>query len=95
MNKRRPSAKDTTLKVKVVPRSSMNRIAGLQGDTLRVSVTSPPVDGSANQDMMRLLSRGLGVRKDRIEILSGHRSRLKTIRIHGMTKEELLLLLNS
>jgi len=95
MNKRRPSAKDTILKVKVVPRSSVNRIAGLEGDTLRVRVTSPPVDGSANQDMIRLLSRGLGVRKDRIEILSGHRSRLKTIRIYGMTKEELLLLLNS
>jgi uncharacterized protein (TIGR00251 family) len=95
MNKRQPSAKDTILKVKVVPRSSVNRIAGLEGDTLRVRVTSPPVDGSANQDMIRLLSRGLGVRKDRIEILSGHRSRLKTIRIHGMTTEELLLLLNS
>ena len=95
MNKRQPSAKDTILKVKVVPRSSVNRIAGLEGDTLRVRVTSPPVDGSANQDMIRLLSRGLGVGKDRIKILSGHRSRLKTIRIYGMTREELLLLLNS
>jgi uncharacterized protein (TIGR00251 family) len=95
MNRRRPSLKDTILKVKVVPRSSVNGIAGLEGETLKVRVTSAPVDGLANQDMIRLLSRGLGVRKDRIEILSGHRSRLKTIRIYGMTKEEVFLLLNS
>ncbi|MBE9521907.1 MAG: YggU family protein [Proteobacteria bacterium] len=94
MNKRRPPAKDITLKVKVTPRSSMSKIVGLEGDTLRVRVASPPVDGSANQDMIKLLSRGLGVRKDRIEILSGQRSRLKTIRIHGMTKDELFLVLN-
>jgi YggT family protein len=119
MNKRRPPAKDITLKVKVTPRSSMSKIVGLEGDTLRVRVasppvdgsanqdmiglegdtlrvrvTSPPVDGSANQDMIKLLSRGLGVRKDKIEILSGQRSRLKTIRIHGMTKDELFLVLN-
>jgi uncharacterized protein (TIGR00251 family) len=72
----------------------MSKIVGLEGDTLRVRVASPPVDGSANQDMIKLLSRGLGVRKDRIEILSGQRSRLKTIRIHGMTKDELFLVLN-
>jgi uncharacterized protein (TIGR00251 family) len=72
----------------------MSRIVGLEGDTLRVRVASPPVDGSANQDMIKLLSRGLGVRKDRIEILSGQRSRLKTIRIRGMTKDELFLVLN-
>jgi len=72
----------------------MSKIVGLEGDTLRVRVTSPPVDGSANQDMIKLLSRGLGVRKDKIEIVSGQRSRLKTIRIHGMTKDELFLVLN-
>jgi len=72
----------------------MSKIVGLEGDTLRVRVASPPVDGSANQDMIKLLSRGLGVRKDRIEILSGQRSRLKTVRIHGMTKDELFLVLN-
>jgi hypothetical protein len=72
----------------------MSKIVGLEGDTLRVRVASPPVDGSANQDMIKLLSRGLGVRKDRIEILSGQRSRLKTIRIHGMTKDELFFVLN-
>jgi len=72
----------------------MSKIIGLEGDTLRVRVASPPVDGSANQDMIKLLSRGIGVRKDRIEILSGQRSRLKTIRIHGMTKDELFLVLN-
>ena len=94
MNKRLPPAKDTTLKVKVTPRSSMSKIVGLEGDILRVKVTSAPVSGLANQNLIQLLSRGLWISKDRIEILSGHRSRLKTIRIHGMTKDEVFLLLN-
>jgi uncharacterized protein (TIGR00251 family) len=95
MGKLRPPAKDTILEVKVVPRSSVSKIVGLEGDTLRVKVASAPVGGLANQNLIKLLSRSLRVSKDRIEILSGHRSRLKTIRIHGMRKDELFLVLNS
>ena len=73
----------------------MSKIVGLEGGTLRVKVTAAPVHDSANQNLIQLLSRGLRVSKDRIEILSGHRARLKTIRIHVMTKDELFLVLNS
>jgi uncharacterized protein (TIGR00251 family) len=84
---------DTVLTIKVVPRSSVNEIAGFEGDTLRVKVKSAPVDGRANRDLIELLSRHLGVRKDKVEITSGFRSRRKTITFHDISREDLVLLL--
>ena len=85
---------DPTCKVKVLPRSSTNRIVGFDGDTLKVKVKSAPVDGLANQDLMTALSKHLRIPKGGMEIISGHRSRLKTIRFRGMRKDHLLRLLN-
>ena len=85
---------DPALKVKLSPRSSTNKIVGYEGDILKVKVKSAPVDGLANQDLIILLSRRLRVAKERIEIISGHKSRLKTVRVHGIEKNDLSLLLN-
>jgi uncharacterized protein (TIGR00251 family) len=82
------------LKVKVVPRSSQNSIVGFDGDTLRVKVKSAPVDGLANKDLITVLSKHFRVPKDCIEIISGQKSRLKTIRFHGMVKDNLLRLVD-
>ncbi|MFB0521264.1 MAG: DUF167 domain-containing protein [Desulfatiglandales bacterium] len=82
------------LKVKLLPRSSMNKIVGFEGDILKVKVKSAPVDGLANQDLIILLSKRLRIPKERIEIISGHKSRSKTIRFHGIEKDDLFLLLN-
>ena len=85
---------DPALKVKLSPRSSTNKIVGYEGDILKVKVKSAPVDGLANQDLIILLSKRLRVAKERIEIISGHKSRLKTVRVHGIEKNDLSLLLN-
>jgi len=95
MDRKGLAGKDPVFKVKLQPRSSMNKIVGFEGDILRVKVKSAPVDGLANQDLIVLLSRCLRVAKERIEIISGHRSRLKTIRLHGLTKDDLSVVLNS
>lgn len=86
--------KDPVLRVKLVPRSSVNKVVGFEGDILKVKVKSAPVEGLANQDLIALLSRRLRVAKGRIEIMSGHKSRTKTVRFHRITEHDLSLLLN-
>ena len=85
---------DTVVSVKVLPRSSINQIVGFEGDILKVKVKSAPVDGLANRDLIVLLSKCVKVAKEKVEIISGHRSRLKKIRFYGIKKDDLFLLLN-
>lgn len=84
------SIKDPVLQVKLLPRSSLDKIAGFDGNILKVKVKSPPVDGSANKALIKLLSRRLKIAKERITIVSGRTSRLKTLRFHGIDKNSLL-----
>jgi uncharacterized protein (TIGR00251 family) len=80
---------DSVLKVTVVPRSSATKIVGFKGDALKVKVTSAPVDGSANRDVIDVLSKRLKVSKRRIEIIAGHTSRTKVIRFRDISSDEL------
>lgn len=95
MNVRGSAIKKSVLTVKVIPRSSANRVVGFEGNFLKAKVTSAPVGGLANSDLIRLLSRTLNVGKESIEIVSGHKSRLKTVRIHGISEDELFGLVNN
>ena len=85
---------DPVVSVKVLPRSSINQIVGFEGDILKVKVKSAPVDGLANRDLILLLSKCVKVAKEKVEIISGHRSRLKKIRFYGIKKDDLFVLLN-
>jgi uncharacterized protein (TIGR00251 family) len=75
----------SAIKVKLLPRSSGNQFLGKEGDVYRISVTDPPVDGKANRALISLLSKKLEVPKRNIEIVSGKRSRIKRIRVHGIS----------
>ena len=94
MKKGEVSGRDPVFRVKLTPRSSMNKIVGFEGDVLKVKVKSAPVDGLANRELIRLFSKHCKVAQESIEIISGHKSRLKEIKFHGMKKNELLPLLN-
>ena len=72
-----------SFQVRVVPRASRSEIAGEHDGALRVRVTAPPVDGAANEELVRLLARELKVRASAIEIVSGHTSRTKGILVRG------------
>ncbi len=71
--------------VHAVPHSKGESIAGLHGESLRVKVQSPPEKGRANKDVIGLLATVLGVRRSRVEIVSGHASRAKRVRVEGLT----------
>jgi uncharacterized protein (TIGR00251 family) len=73
-----------TFRVRVVPRASRSRIIGEHDGALRVSLAAPPVEGAANDELVRTLARALNVHVRAVEITSGHTSRLKQVRIQGL-----------
>jgi len=75
---------DLVLKVKLVPRSSVNKIVGMEGDSLKVKVKAAPLEGLANKDLVTLLSKRLKISKDTIKIVSGRTSRLKICKFHDI-----------
>ncbi len=83
----------TEIKVKLIPRSSKNQIVGRDNDVFKVKVTPPPVDGLANKALIELLAKRLRIPKASIEIISGKGSRLKSLRIHGLSLEDITRLL--
>jgi uncharacterized protein (TIGR00251 family) len=74
--------------VKVQPRSSKNEMVGIHGESLKIKLTSPPVEGAANSLLVEFMAKRLGVPKSNIEIVSGGKSRRKTLKIEGMSKAE-------
>ena len=71
--------------VRVQPRAKRNAIAGTVGDALKLALTSPPVEGRANQACIELLARVLGVARSSIVIAAGETSRNKIIRVSGLS----------
>ena len=63
------------LQIHVQPRAARTEVVGLHGDAVKVRVAAPPVDGAANDELVRYLSRRLGVSKDAIAIKTGAGSR--------------------
>lgn len=74
-------------KVQVVPRSSRSEVVGEHNGALRVRVAAPPVDGAANEELVRILAKTFDVSRGAVKILSGHGGKLKQIGIEGSTDE--------
>jgi uncharacterized protein YggU (UPF0235/DUF167 family) len=64
-------------------------VLGFEGDVLRARVAAPPVEGRANEALLRLLSDALGVAKSSLRIVRGQRSREKLVAIEGLDAAEL------
>jgi uncharacterized protein (TIGR00251 family) len=76
------------IKVLVVPRASKNEVIGEHNGALKVRVTAPPVDGAANEQLIRVLSKYFDVSKSSVKIVGGSTARLKQIRV-GCSEAEL------
>jgi uncharacterized protein len=74
--------------VKVVPRASRNEIAGVEEGALRVRLTAPPVEGAANQALVKLLAGVLQVPARDVELMTGHGGRHKVIGVTGLSPQE-------
>ena len=73
--------------VRVHPRAKRNAVAGTMGDALKLALTSPPIEGRANQACIEFLARLLAVPRSSIQIASGETSRNKVIRVSGLSAE--------
>lgn len=81
------------LRIHLQPRASRTEICGIQGDELKVRVTSPPVDDAANRLCVEFFAGIFSVAKSKVAITSGARSRHKTLRIIGPNLSEAVAIL--
>ena len=84
----RLDVKGTVLRVAVhvQPRASRSEIIGQHGAALKVRLQAPPVDGAANEALVRRLADSLGVPLRSVRVVSGATSRAKTVEIDGTTE---------
>ncbi|MFA7171871.1 MAG: DUF167 domain-containing protein [Kiritimatiellia bacterium] len=83
------------LTVRLSPSASRSEMAGAEESWLKIRLAAPPVDGKANKELIRFLSKTLKTPQRSITICSGATSRLKGIKISGMRPEDFLRITNS
>jgi hypothetical protein len=76
-----------TVAVRLKPRASRDRLVSVDGLTIALAVTAPPVDGKANEAMLRALADLLDVPKSACSIIKGLASRNKAVRVSGLNSE--------
>jgi uncharacterized protein (TIGR00251 family) len=90
-----PGTKDLIIDIRVIPRARKSEVAGIRGNAILVRLNAPPVDGTANAELIRLLAVLLGVPQRNIQIVSGERSRGKRVRISGRTAADVERILSN
>lgn len=85
--------KDGAVRVEVhaKPRAKKSRIVGIRGDAVEVSLAAPPVDGAANEELVRTLADALEVPKRQVQFVRGESSRTKLIAVTGLSVDEVIL----
>jgi len=84
----RDTRNGSILAIRVIPRARRSEVAGLRGDALLVRLSAPPVDGAANAALLEFLADALNIPRKQVKLVSGERSRDKTVRIDGLTALE-------
>jgi hypothetical protein len=91
----RESKHGLTFDIQVTPHSSRAEIAGIQEGLLKIKITALPVEGAANEACIKLLAKTFDLRKSQIEILTGAKSRKKTILVKDISRAELEMKINN
>ncbi len=82
-----------TFAVRVAARASKSEIVGEHDGALKIRLAAPPVDGAANEELIKLLAKEFGAAKSDVEIFSGQTSKIKQVSISNSTKEKLSAIL--
>ena len=83
-----PTPAGVRLRLRIQPRASREEVAGVSGDTIRIRLTAPPVDGAANEALVRFLSDRLQVPRSAIELVAGKAGRTKLVAVSGISAAE-------
>jgi len=81
--------KGLTITVVLQPRSSKDEVTSWDGEILKVRVTAPPVDGKANDRLVKVLAKAFGIARSRIWIAGGTTSRRKRVIVDGIVRDDL------
>lgn len=81
----RADSAGVTFTVRVVPRASRSEIVGLHDGALKVRVAAPPVEGAANEELVRFLARKFKTSRASVTLISGASSKQKIIRVTNPT----------
>ncbi|MCF8062164.1 MAG: DUF167 domain-containing protein [Deltaproteobacteria bacterium] len=79
---------ETLIRVRLTPRSSRDEVLGLEDGVFRIKLTAPPVEGKANKALVTFLSKALRIPRSAVAILSGGKSREKTLSIQGVSAQD-------
>lgn len=74
-----------TLALRVQPRASRDEVSGLYGDRLKLRITSPPIEGAANEHVCRFIASLFGVPRSRVRLLKGQGARDKLVAVAGVS----------
>lgn len=89
------SNNEQLLHVHIQPKGSTTRVVGLHDGRLKIAVSSPPVDGKANKEVVRFLASVLGVHKKDVVIKSGLQSRRKSVQVSSMSADTIRKIIDS
>ena len=84
------SPESVFLSIKLQPRASANEVGEALGNELRVKVTAAPVDRAANEALIKLLAKHFDCPRSSVELVRGHISRHKVVRLRGISAERII-----
>jgi uncharacterized protein (TIGR00251 family) len=82
------TATGVRIRLHVQPRASRSELAGRHGDAIKVRLTAPPVDGAANEALLRFLAVRLEVPRSALSLVSGGSGRSKVVAIEAISPED-------
>jgi uncharacterized protein (TIGR00251 family) len=82
-----------TISVLVTPRATRPKFGPRYDGRIKIAISAPPVDGEANVAVIELLAKLLGISRSSITVISGKTSRRKTLKIEGVTYDQIEALL--
>lgn len=86
---------DVVLSVRVQPGARRTEVSGVLGDELKFRIASPPVEGAANAALIEFVADLLSVRRSQIEVMQGFHSRSKVLKIKGIAKNAVQLIIEN
>jgi len=71
------------------PRSKKSKIVGERDDAVEIALAAPPVDGAANEELVRFVAKVLAVPRRNVELVRGDTSRAKLVAVSGLSAGEI------
>jgi uncharacterized protein (TIGR00251 family) len=86
----KPVPATVRLAVRAKPRAKTSRVVRAEGTSIDVALAAPPVDGKANDELLRVLSEALGMPRSALEIVRGASAKWKAVEVQGLSEAEVV-----